>query len=83
MVEAIDRPAFERAVASRLVTGGKLDQAAIDRVTRLQTSSEERLEALLACPSAVDVRAVDEDRFREAIDDVLDCLHERLAVRGR
>ena len=46
-MEAIERPAFERAVASRLVTSGKLDQAAIDRVSRLQTSNNERLEALL------------------------------------
>ena len=47
MVETIERPALERAVASRLVTSGKLDQAAIDRASRLQTSSDERLEALL------------------------------------
>ena len=47
MVEFIERPAFERAVASRLVTSGKLDQAAIERVGRLQTSNNERLEALL------------------------------------
>jgi general secretion pathway protein E len=47
VMEAIERPAFERAVASRLVTSGKLDQAAIDRVSRLQTSNNERLEALL------------------------------------
>ncbi len=47
MVESIERPAFERAVASRLVTSGKLDQAAIERVGRLQTSNNERLEALL------------------------------------
>ncbi len=47
MVETIERPAFERAVASRLVRSGKLDQAAIDRVSRLQTGSDERLEALL------------------------------------
>jgi general secretion pathway protein E len=46
-MEAIERPAFERAVASRLVTSGKLDQAALDRVSRLQTNSDERLEALL------------------------------------
>ena len=46
-MEAIERPAFERAIASRLVTSGKLDQAAIERVSRLQTSNNERLEALL------------------------------------
>ena len=47
VVEAIERPDLERAVASRLVARGKLDQAAIDRVSRLQTSNSERLEALL------------------------------------
>ena len=46
-MEAIERHVVEHAIASRLVTSGKLDQAAIDRVSRLQTSSDERLEALL------------------------------------
>ncbi|HEX4193783.1 MAG TPA: type II secretion system ATPase GspE [Stellaceae bacterium] len=46
-MEAVERPAFERAVASRLVTSGKLDQAAVERVNRLQTNNNERLEALL------------------------------------
>ncbi|HEY3919299.1 MAG TPA: type II secretion system ATPase GspE [Stellaceae bacterium] len=47
MAEGFERPAVERAVASRLITSGKLEQAAVDRVTRLQNGSGERLEALL------------------------------------
>ena len=47
MIEEIDRKAVERLVAARLVAGGKLDEAALDRVLRLQASSGERLEALL------------------------------------
>ena len=31
VVETIERPVFERAIASRLIASGKLDQAAIDR----------------------------------------------------
>jgi general secretion pathway protein E len=47
VIEALDRKAVERLVAARLVAGGKLDEAALDRVLRLQTSNAERLEALL------------------------------------
>ena len=41
-MEAIERPAFERAVASRLVTSGKLKFRAMDLF-----GEHERLEALL------------------------------------
>jgi general secretion pathway protein E len=47
VMEEFDRRSVERSVAARLVAGGKLDEAALDRVLRLQASSEERLEALL------------------------------------
>ncbi|HKT20335.1 MAG TPA: type II secretion system ATPase GspE [Stellaceae bacterium] len=47
MIEEFDRKAVERLVAARLVAGGKLDEAALDRVLRLQASNAERLEALL------------------------------------
>ncbi|HEY1503467.1 MAG TPA: hypothetical protein VGF92_04155 [Stellaceae bacterium] len=46
-METAERPVFERAVAKRLITSGKLDQAAVDRVSRLQIGNNERLEALL------------------------------------
>jgi general secretion pathway protein E len=41
------RKDVEKLVAARLVAGGKLDQAALDRVLRLQSSNADRLEALL------------------------------------
>jgi general secretion pathway protein E len=47
MVEEFERKPVERAVAARLIASGKLDQAALDRVLRLQSGNEERLEALL------------------------------------
>jgi general secretion pathway protein E len=42
-----ERKEIERQVAARLIAGGKLDQAALDRVLRLQNSNADRLEALL------------------------------------
>ncbi|HLJ64239.1 MAG TPA: type II secretion system protein GspE, partial [Stellaceae bacterium] len=42
-----DRRPFERSIATRLIETGKLEEPALDRVLRLQTNSEERLEALL------------------------------------
>jgi general secretion pathway protein E len=47
VMEEFDRKAIERSIAARLIGGGKLDEAAFDRVLRLQSTSEERLEALL------------------------------------
>src|SRR5215469_3837386 len=47
VIEEFDRRSVERSIAARLIAGGKLDEAALDRVLRLQASSEERLEALL------------------------------------
>ena len=47
MLEAADRKSVERLVAARLIAGGKLDESALDRVLRLQSSNAERLEALL------------------------------------
>jgi hypothetical protein len=43
----LERKKVERQVAARLIAGGKLDQAALDRVLRLQNSNADRLEALL------------------------------------
>ncbi len=47
VLEAADRKSVERLVAVRLIAGGKLDESALDRVLRLQSSNAERLEALL------------------------------------
>ncbi len=47
VVNGSDRRPFERALAGRLVAAGKLEEAALDRVLRLQSANEERLEALL------------------------------------
>jgi general secretion pathway protein E len=47
VMEEFDRKAIECSIAARLIGGGKLDEAAFDRVLRLQSTSEERLEALL------------------------------------
>jgi general secretion pathway protein E len=43
----LERKEVERQVAARLIAGGKLDQPALDRVLRLQSSNADRLEALL------------------------------------
>ena len=42
-----ERQSVERALAHRLIDLGKLERAALDRVIRLQSGSDERLEALL------------------------------------
>ena len=47
MIIELERKKVERQVAARLIAGGKLDQAALDRVLRLQNSNADRLEALL------------------------------------
>jgi general secretion pathway protein E len=47
LVDVAGRKSLERSLAARLVEAGKLDEPALDRVLRLQTGSEERLEALL------------------------------------
>jgi general secretion pathway protein E len=43
----LERKEVERQVAARLIAGGKLDQPALERVLRLQSSNADRLEALL------------------------------------
>ena len=47
VVNETDRRLFERSLAARLIEAGKLEEPALDRVLRLQATSEERLEALL------------------------------------
>ncbi len=65
MIQEFDRKSVERSVAARLVAGGKLDEAALDRVLRLQASSEERLEALLVKLGLASERDVAEALGRE------------------
>ncbi len=65
VIEQLDRKAVERLVAARLVAGGKLDEAALDRVLRLQTSNAERLEALLVKLGLASERDVAEALSRE------------------
>ena len=43
----LNRLAFERTLALRLIIDGKLDEAAADRALRLRTESEERLDQIL------------------------------------
>ena len=47
LVEGADRRQFERILADGLIEQGKLEAAAFDRVVRLQSGTDERLEALL------------------------------------
>ncbi len=47
MAAAPDRGSVERSLAARLVAAGKVDEAALDRVVRLQATNDERLESLL------------------------------------
>jgi general secretion pathway protein E len=47
LVGQADRKTLEQAITARLIDAGKLDEAALDRVLRLQSGNEERLEALL------------------------------------
>jgi general secretion pathway protein E len=60
-----DRKPFERSLAARLVEGGKLEAAALDRALRLQASSDERLEALLIKLGLASERDVAEAFARE------------------
>jgi general secretion pathway protein E len=55
-----DRRSFERSLAARLIAGGKLDDAAFDRVARLQDRNNVRLEALLVKLGLVQERDVAE-----------------------
>jgi len=64
-MEEFDRKAVERLVAARLVAGGKLDEAALDRVLRLQASNAERLEALLVKLGLASERDVADAMSRE------------------
>jgi general secretion pathway protein E len=43
----LDRLAFERSLAARLVASGKLDEAAAERALNLRAESQERLEQIL------------------------------------
>jgi len=61
----IERKEVERQVAARLIAGGKLDQAALDRVLRLQSSNADRLEALLVKLGLASERDVAEALSRE------------------
>jgi general secretion pathway protein E len=47
MANGADRRPFERSLAAHLIRNGKLEEPALDRVLRLQATSDERLEALL------------------------------------
>ena len=65
MIIELERKEVERQVAARLVAGGKLDQAALDRVIRLQSSNADRLEALLVKLGLASERDVAEALARE------------------
>ncbi len=65
MAMGADRKPFERSLAARLIEAGKLDASALDRVTRLQASSEERLESLLIKLGLAGERDVAEALARE------------------
>ncbi len=65
MIIELERKEVERQVAARLVAGGKLDQAALDRVLRLQSSNADRLEALLVKLGLASERDVAEALSRE------------------
>jgi general secretion pathway protein E len=60
-----ERKEIERQVAARLIAGGKLDQAALDRVLRLQNSNADRFEALLVKLGLASERDVAEALSRE------------------
>ncbi|HEY1506410.1 MAG TPA: type II secretion system ATPase GspE [Stellaceae bacterium] len=65
MIIELERRDIERQVAARLVAGGKLDQAALDRVLRLQNSNADRFEALLVKLGLASERDVAEALSRE------------------
>ena len=64
-MRVVDRKAVERELAGRLIAGGKIDEAAIDRARRVQTNSEERLEFLLIKLGLASERDVAEALSRE------------------
>src|SRR5215471_11896906 len=55
-----ERRSFERSLAARLIAAGKLDDAAFDRVARLQDRNSARLEGLLVKLGLVQERDVAE-----------------------
>ncbi|HEX3864927.1 MAG TPA: type II secretion system ATPase GspE [Stellaceae bacterium] len=59
-IKEIDRRSFEQALADRLVSAGKLEPAALDRVARLQNRNDARLEGLLVKLGLVNERDVAE-----------------------
>jgi hypothetical protein len=65
VMDEVDRKAVERSVAARLVSSGKLDEAALDRVLRVQANNDERLEALLIKLGLASERDVAEALSRE------------------
>ncbi len=65
MIIELERKEVERQVAARLVAGGKLDQPALDRVLRLQSSNADRLEALIVKLGLASERDVAEALSRE------------------
>jgi general secretion pathway protein E len=60
-----DRRPFERSLAARLIEAGKLESSALERVFRLQASSDERLEVLLIKLGLASERDVAEGFARE------------------
>ena len=60
-----DRPTFERSLAARLISAGKLDEAAADRALRLRAESAERLEQILTKLGLVHERDVADAISRE------------------
>jgi general secretion pathway protein E len=60
-----DRPTFEKSLAARLISGGKLDEASAERAFRLRADSEERLEQILTKLGLVQERDVAEAMARE------------------
>jgi general secretion pathway protein E len=60
-----DRRPFERSLATRLIEAGKLEPSALERVFRLQVSSDERLEVLLIKLGLASERDVAEAFARE------------------
>ncbi len=64
-MEGFDRQSVERSIAARLVAGGKLDEAALERVRRLRAGTEERFEVLLVKLGLASERDVAEALSRE------------------
>src|SRR5215469_7799741 len=66
MMNGTERRSLERSLAARLVAAGKLDNAALERVTRLQDRSNSHLQGLL-----VKLGLVQERDLAEALADEL------------